>query len=110
MKRPNVTSQWGFGILTEIISDIVWIADILFCGQVFEGVEITLWKHSKETDWDLTIDSAFMFHVWAKDVPHEELRSNSDFSLYVNSAHRVPYDVADFIQNITRFDYTYTDI
>ena len=110
MKRPDVTSQWGFGILTQVISDIVWIADILFCGQVFEDVEITLWKHSKETDWDLTIDSAFIFHVWAKDVPHEELGSNSDLSLYVNSAHRVPYDVADFIQNITRFNYTSTDI
>jgi hypothetical protein len=41
VKYSDVTSQWGIGIITEIIDDI-WIADIIFCGEFLEDINISI--------------------------------------------------------------------
>ena len=98
VKYVDITSQWGIGIITEIIDDI-WIADIIFCGELFEDINIHI-LNREQADLNFVRDDVFIYDVWKKDVPPPEIMHEDHFILCVHSVRHLSDDIVDFLKNV----------
>ena len=98
VKYSDITSQWGIGVITEIIDDI-WIADIIFCGEFFENINISILDR-EHADLNFRIDDVFTYHVWKKDVSPPEIMPEDHFILCVHSVRHLSDDIVDFLKNV----------
>ena len=98
VKYSDITSQWGIGIITEIMDDI-WIADIIFCGELFEDINIQILDR-EQVDLNFVRDDVFIYDVWKKDVPPPEIMHEDHFILCVHSVRHLSDDIVNFLKNV----------